>query len=152
MIPRPGKALKSGGIQVRSLPGPELLNFANSMAKRLVDRIAMAVRTVGRRREAARHGKLYGNLPARTMPVPLDHAGQVTKLGAIVKAHCTSGDAIVAAHDMAMLKLDAAEYALSSLLAELRGVVEKMPTDWSPQRTPPLVPVTTRPVTEVRAA
>ena len=83
-------------------------------------------------RETRRLDRLYGALPAQIIAESLDDSAQANRLRDVISAQCEAGAAVIAAHDRASITLDSAEYAFSSLLDELRGVMTKLPTNWTP--------------------
>ncbi len=88
---------------------------------------------VARQRQDERLASLYSSRSVETTPL---RGGkyQAERLGRVVSAHCDRAQTIVGAHGEAATKLDAAEYAFSSMLDELRGVMTTLPTDWTPTR------------------
>jgi hypothetical protein len=102
--------------------------------------------------ERKRLEKLYPQLPRRDIAAPLGADHQATRLASIVRSHCDAGNSVVSIHATATLKLDATEYAFSSLLDELRGVMTSMPTDWAPMRAVPRTLPETVTELDVRAA
>jgi len=113
--------------------GPELLFSAVKCLERLIDKTELVLRACLHTFEVRRHERLYG---AKT-PVPVAPrkgvSGQTEILAGIVQASCQLGDQIIKAHDAAELKLDAAEYALSSLLADLRAGTMSATMDCEPR-------------------
>lgn len=94
----------------------------------------LAVHSLRRQVQAWRIERRHGALPPRPCQQELGHPNQMARLEDIVRHHCTNGSTIARAHDDASIKLDAAEYAFSSLLEELKGAMTTLPTTWAPER------------------
>jgi len=60
---------------------------------------------------------------------------QASAMAGIIQRHCTNGVSIARMHDDAAIKLDSAEYAICSMLDELKGAMTALPTSWTPERT-----------------
>ena len=101
----------------------------------LIDKTAWFFRCRRLERDKRRIDRLYGPLTPRSNPVQLDASAQADRLGEMVRAHCRTSAQIVEAHLGAAIKIDSAEYAVSCLMNELRGVMTKMPTHWACSRT-----------------
>jgi hypothetical protein len=84
--------------------------------------------------EQRRQNRLYGPLPRQELPVATGVNAQTAALSDVVRKHCAMGTEIVANHATAAMKLDAAEYAFSSMLDEIRSSMTKLPTAWTPDR------------------
>ena len=84
--------------------------------------------------EQRRQQRLFGPLPRQELPVATDVNAQTAILSDVVRKHCATRTEIVARHATAAMKLDAAEYAFSSMLYEIRGSMTKLPTAWTPER------------------
>jgi hypothetical protein len=119
---------------------PTLLEIATTLLHGLADRIIKVWRSRQRVSEKKRVARLYAQPTDHRIAPPLGATKQAEMLATIVRCHCSAGNAIVSAHANAALKLDATEYAFSSLLDELRGVMTSMPTDWAPIRMTPEAP------------
>lgn len=84
--------------------------------------------------EQRRQNRLYGPLPRQELPVATGVNAQTATLSDVVRKHCAMGTEIVTNHATAAMKLDAAEYAFSSMLDEIRSSMTKLPTAWTPDR------------------
>jgi hypothetical protein len=84
--------------------------------------------------EQRRHDRLFGPLPRQEIPAPTGLDVQTETLSDVVRKHCSLGTQIATAHATAAMKLDAAEYAFSSMLDEIRGSMTILPTAWTPDR------------------
>jgi hypothetical protein len=109
-----------------------VFDFANDIFAGLRRRIGLALQARVLRRERDRLDRLYGPGDVLAMPEPLGLPGQAATLSRIVADHCQRSAVIADAHEAARTKLDAAEYAFSSLLKELSGVMRDVPSDWAP--------------------
>jgi hypothetical protein len=118
-----------------------VINAMTNALDRLIDGLDTAIRTLWRRHRARQLEKLYGNLPARPEAPRRGARSQIGQLAKIVGTHCTKQSEIIASHGSAALNLDAAEYAFSMMLEELRGVMSAPPSAWQPARTPQLRPL-----------
>ena len=110
-----------------------VLDAATFAIERLIDRAELALRSALR---PWRLDRWYGSLlaqPAASRSTSQPHA---TVLADIVPAYCPSGADIAEVHGAAAIKVDAAEYAFTMMLAELRSVMSAAPTTWQPSRTP----------------
>lgn len=114
--------------------GLSVLDHARYYADCLMARAERAWQGGMRRLESWRLARRYANCPRNEPPPATDYRTQTDRLAAIVQAHCGLGDSIVTAHASASIKLDAAEYAFSSMVEELRGVMTALPTTWMPDR------------------
>ena len=101
----------------------------------MIGEVERAVHTARRRLETWRIERQYPSLRPQTMAPQRGFAGQTLAIDAIVRQHCRQGGMIVQMHDTATIKLDAAEYAFSSMLEELKGAMTTLPTNWTPERT-----------------
>ena len=102
----------------------------------LIDRAELAVRSALQAWRKKRHDRLYGNVPAQPAVPRTTSQGQAAALAGIVQTHGLSGTDIVEMHGTAAIKIDAAEYAFTMMLAELRGVMSAPPTAWQLSRAP----------------
>jgi len=115
--------------------GIQVLTVLRSGCKKLIGKTERVIQTVQRRLEAWRIERQYPALPQHTTTPQRGFSGQTLSIETIVRHHCKNGGAIVQMHDNATTKLDAAEYAFSSMLEELRGAMSALPTTWTPERT-----------------
>ena len=120
------------------LEAKSVLNAATVAIERLnlIDRAELAVRSALRVWRKKRHDRLYGNVPAQPAVPRTTGQGQTEALVGIVQTHRLSGADIFEMHGTAAIKIDAAEYAFTMMLAELRGVMSAPPTARRPSRAP----------------
>ena len=113
----------------------QVLTVLRNRFKQLVAKAERAAQTARRRLETRRIERKYPAQPQRSS-VPMRGIGQqASAMADIIQQHCSNGGAIVRMHNDATMKLDAAEYALSSMLDELKGAMTTLPTTWTPVRT-----------------
>ena len=122
-----------------------MFELANDIYAGLRRHIGLALQARALRRERRRLDRLYG--PGDIVPASqtLNASGQTAALSRVVTDYCRRGTDITEAHEVARTKLDAAEYAFTSLLKELSGVLTEVPIGWTPaldletDRAPPRV-------------
>lgn len=111
-----------------------VLNFLTRPIERLIGKVEKTLRMRRLLRETARLNRLYGPAPAAALPPRMDTSQQIERLRVRIRAHCDRGFEIAQTHANATVKLDAAEYAFSSMLDELRGAMANVPSAWEPER------------------
>lgn len=118
-------------------------NAATQPIKHLLVRAELTLRAALWALATRRLDRLYGDLPSKPSTPRKDAQFQAAALAGIVEAHCAAGTTIIETHSVAAMKLDTAEYALSMMLAELRGVMVAPQSSWAPARQA-IVPKFTR--------
>ncbi len=113
-----------------------VLDAATVAIERLIDRAELALRSALRPWRQSLFDGVFVNLPAQPAASRSTSQPHETVLADIVQAYCPSGTDIAAVHGAAAIKIDAAEYAFTMMLAELRDVMSTPPTAWQPSRTP----------------
>lgn len=111
-------------------------NAVVQLVKHLTTGIELTFRSMLRALANRRLQRLYGNLDQAPQPARKDIAGQTAHLSGIVGAHCAAGTAAIETHRAAQMHLDAAEYAFSMMVAELREVMAAPEITWKPTRRP----------------
>lgn len=111
-------------------------NAVTQLTKRLFTSVELKIRSVMRASATRRLRRLYGNLSAKPQPLRKDAAGQTAALAGIVSSHCAASTATIETHHTAEMHLDAAEYAFSMMIAELRDVMATPAITWQPVRRP----------------
>ncbi len=113
-----------------------MLGIFKDIATRLRRRVARQVQAARLRRERRRFDRLYGPSQVGVMPAEVGAQGHAERLTRIVSDYCQRSQALADAHEAARVKLDAAEYAFSSLLRDLSSVMGDAPSTWTPERAP----------------